>query len=491
MVEQLSLCDLAGWSGRMCQEPSVATAEKTSKPSLRKSSGSSSRNAPMCLCLKTADGAKQDACMTNWADGALLGGYTMHSFGESPREENESRLSQILEECVPQKYYLSARACQGILNRAKRRGKDLPSELKAALEVQAYPSKTEPATQGGAKEYCSNTIEQEPYHPSITKVFSIQGGGATSMGSQGSLINEDVSFTLNSVDNHAVCCATDDKIMCLNDQGGGVMNVSELSATLRVNSNGHEPIIFSQNQRDEVRDLNDCAASLMAEPGMKQQTFVCAGFKHGNGAKARGIGYEVELSPTLSAMGNEAVFDARGNGTGVTAPTITGDHENRVTDYTAICLDDGFYSAYKECAPTQMARNYKNPPCVKTYNQQRVRRLTPTECERLQGFPDSWTDIGEWVDGKGKKRELTDSSRYKALGNSIALPFWAYLLRRISAQYERKATMGSLFDGIGGFPLCWERCNGKGTAIWASEIEEFPIAVTKRHFPKEGGEDNV
>ena len=162
-----------------------------------------------------------------------------------------------------------------------------------------------------------------------------------------------------------------------------------------------------------------------------------------------------------------------------------------VTDYTAICLDDGFYSAYKECAPTQMARNYKNPPCVKTYNQQRVRRLTPTECERLQGFPDSWTDIGEWVDGKGKKRELTDSSRYKALGNSIALPFWAYLLRRISAQYERKATMGSLFDGIGGFPLCWERCNGKGTAIWASEIEEFPIAVTKRHFPEEGGEDNV
>ena len=311
------------------------------------------------------------------------------------------------------------------------------------------------------------------------------------MGSQGSLINEDVSFTLNSVDNHAVYCAADDKIMCLNDQGGGVMNVSELSATLRANSNGHEPIIFSQNQRDEVRDLNDCAASLMAEPGMKQQTFVCAGFKYGNGAKARGIGYEEELSPILSAMGNEAVFDARGNGTGVTAPTITGDHENRVTDYTAICLDDGFYSAYKECAPTQMARNYKNPPCVKTYNQQRVRRLTPTECERLQGFPDSWTDIGEWVDGKGKKRELADSSRYKALGNSIALPFWAYLLRRISAQYERKATMGSLFDGIGGFPYCWERCNGKGTAIWASEIEEFPIAVTKRHFPEEGGEDNV
>lgn len=112
-----------------------------------------------------------------------------------------------------------------------------------------------------------------------------------------------------------------------------------------------------------------------------------------------------------------------------------------------------------------------------------VRRLTPTECERLQGFPDGWTDIGEWTDTKGKvHKESSDSARYKALGNSIALPFWFWLLRRISVQYERPATLGSLFDGIGGFPLCWERCNGPGTARWASEIEEFPIAVTKYHF---------
>lgn len=113
-----------------------------------------------------------------------------------------------------------------------------------------------------------------------------------------------------------------------------------------------------------------------------------------------------------------------------------------------------------------------------------VRRLTPLECERLQGLPDGWTDIGEWTDSKGKKHKEADSPRYKALGNSIATPFWFWLLRRISAQYERPATLGSLFDGIGGFPYCWERCNGEGTAIWASEIEEFPIAVTKAHFPE-------
>lgn len=116
--------------------------------------------------------------------------------------------------------------------------------------------------------------------------------------------------------------------------------------------------------------------------------------------------------------------------------------------------------------------------------QNTVRRLTPLECERLQGYPDGWTDIGEWTDSKGKKHKEADSPRYKALGNSIALPFWKWLLKRISAQYERDATLGSLFDGIGGFPLCWEQINGKGTARWASEIEEFPIAVTKIRFPE-------
>ena len=112
-----------------------------------------------------------------------------------------------------------------------------------------------------------------------------------------------------------------------------------------------------------------------------------------------------------------------------------------------------------------------------------VRRFTPLECERLQGFPDNWTDIGDWKPRRKKKtRKTTDSNRYKALGNSIALPFWGWLLKRISEQYDRTPTMASLFDGIGGFPLLWERINGKGSCLWASEIEEFCIAVTKYHF---------
>lgn len=111
-----------------------------------------------------------------------------------------------------------------------------------------------------------------------------------------------------------------------------------------------------------------------------------------------------------------------------------------------------------------------------------VRRLTPLECERLQGLPDGWTDIGDWTDNKGKKHKTTDSNRYKALGNSIALPFWKYLLKRISAEYERDATMASLFDGIGAFPLIWEQINGKGSCKWISEIEPFCCALTEKRF---------
>lgn len=112
-----------------------------------------------------------------------------------------------------------------------------------------------------------------------------------------------------------------------------------------------------------------------------------------------------------------------------------------------------------------------------------LRRLTPLECTRLQGFPDGWVDIGDWVDTKGKKHKDADSPKYKALGNSIALPFWRWMFQRMAEYLPEKAALGSLFDGIGGFPKCWEDVHGAGTALWASEIEEFPIAVTKTRFP--------
>lgn len=210
------------------------------------------------------------------------------------------------------------------------------------------------------------------------------------------------------------------------------------------------------------------------------------------------------------------VFDARGNGDGKTVCTLTGDHQDRVTDYTAIVMATGQSGAeiLKELSPTlncnheapivagvDCRNGRENGDLCGTLQSNKgsgyslnclhpvrvgttVRRLTPLECERLQGFPDNWTDIGPWTDSKGKlHKESGDSARYKALGNSIALPPWTWVLKRLCGCYERPATMASLFDGIGGFPLIWEKLNGPGTCLWASEIEEFPIAVTKRHFP--------
>lgn len=277
----------------------------------------------------------------------------------------------------------------------------------------------------------------------------------------------------------------------MNDQGGSYMDISEdVSGTLLAAQHGH-------------------------------QTIVCAGFKHKAGAGAGSIGFEQEISPCLNAEQVCAVYDARGNGDGKTVCTITGDHADRVTDYTPLVLASGQSRAEitRDISPTlncaheqpivigntltpwdnQARRIYDahgpapalNARARSGQNQQAfltnktVRRLTPLECERLQGFPDGWTDIGPWTDEKCRKRECTDGARYKALGNSIAIPFWFWLMRRISAQYERPALLGSLFDGIGGFPLCWERCNGKGTARWASEIEPFCVAVTRYHFQTE------
>ena len=128
---------------------------------------------------------------------------------------------------------------------------------------------------------------------------------------------------------------------------------------------------------------------------------------------------------------------------------------------------------------------YNDMLIIEDGDMSRVRRLTPNECAALQGYPRDWCDIGEWIDDNGRVRKDSNAAKMQAIGNSIALPFWQWLLKRISAQYERKATLGSLFDGIGGFPFCWEKINGKGSAVWASEIEPFCIAVTKRHFPEE------
>lgn len=301
---------------------------------------------------------------------------------------------------------------------------------------------------------------------------------------------EEQSPTLN-----AECGGNKPAVLCLNDQGGNVMGVShDVSGTLRAQEHGHQPavIAFAQNQREEVRNVGDKAVSLAAEVGMHCQTFVALDMSHACDV-IRDCG---EIAPCLQAgMGTggnqvQLTYQMQGFGDYREGDVASSCKQRDFKDSTdLVCfVDCRNFTEGGEINGTLQAKE-SGGQSLNLNNTVRqnmvVRRLTPMECERLQGFPDHWTDIGEWMDSKGKRHKDADSPRYKALGNSIALPFWDFLAKRISAQYLRPVTMGSLFDGIGGFPLVFERHNGKGTARWASEIEEFPIAVTKLRF----GED--
>lgn len=433
--------------GKTSPEHLVPTEEKISEPCWKNLPAWNNQMFQFLDLRGGADGAKPG--QSPETDGLWLGDSLTLNIGEFPREESASLLSLILEDNAPQKYYLSARACQGILTRASRRGKPLPEVLRQALLDVI----------GGGKSY-------------TLKIRSGCAGG-------GKGAQTELSATLSTLQDQTLF----QPIPVLNDQGGSVMDVSyDVTGTLRAQEHGHQPI----------------------------------------------------------------VFDARSNGDGKIVPTITGDHENRITDYTAIAIErktfnEQSFSHYKEsdkCSTLKAkAGNIGNgsecliaekhdsskadgvqtkPFCAGfsykigakamgigyeiekagTLSAERhdsavlektirwiVRRLTPVECERLQGYPDGYTDIGDWIDSKGKKHKYADSPRYKALGNSIALPQWFWLVQKMRPYLKEKPTLGSLFDGLGGFPLVWQRAYGEGTARWASEVDNFCIAITRKRFP--------
>lgn len=270
-----------------------------------------------------------------------------------------------------------------------------------------------------------------------------------------------------------------------NEQARSIGYAEEQSPTLNAECGGNKPAVVALDMShacDVIRDCGEVAPSLQARMGTGgnqvpltyQQTTGAlspgahAGSYNGQDAYNDMLVVSSEISPTLRAKANDPYRED------MAAYIASVDCRN-------FCEGGEINGTLQAKESGGQSLNLQNT--VRTG--MIVRRLTPMECERLQGFPDHWTDIGEWRDSKGKLRKPSDSPRYKALGNSIALPFWDFLAKRISAQYLRPVTMGSLFDGIGGFPLVFERHNGKGTARWASEIEEFPIAVTKLRF----GED--
>ena len=191
-------------------------------------------------------------------------------------------------------------------------------------------------------------------------------------------------------------------------------------------------------------------------------------------------------------------YDARGNGDGETAVAV-------FEPKSALEENWGESTAKNALRAEASKSSHAVVQSAKPPRKYIIRRLTPTECARLQGFPDKWghlapynpADVAFWeqvrkthaeINGKKYKpvkdikkwyeKLHTDSAEYKMWGNGIALPNAEYVIHGIAEQGAK--TLGSLFDGSGGFPLAGV-LNGI-TPVWASEVEPYPIAVTRYHF---------
>lgn len=408
------------------------------------------RESLMCLCLKTESGQNPESSTMTWEDGALLGEYMTHNIGESPNAVVESRLSAILEECPHQKYYLSPKACQGILTRATRRGKELPKPLLQALnnQIEYWDAPGNGNGQSHVTEYYTEEVSQtlSCMHDPMTILdpcaYQLVGVNSNSM----------KSSNPNSGCYETEQAGTITTNGCVPNNQGGTAIMEPVS-----NSKVYGICSYSSNC---MKSSNPHSGVYEAETSRTLDTV-----SFGNPVCCQGGMAVVE--PVIPFEGNGCRDSHKGDGWSTEQVSYT---LNTVERHGV---------AYGE---TELS----DPQAVAQPVHYLVRRLTPLECTRLQGYPDGWVDIGDWIDSKGKKHKEADAPKYKALGNSIALPFWKWLCHNIVNRLKKDGqttTMASLFDGIGGFPLCWiESTQEKSDVLWVSEIEEFPIAVTRHHF---------
>lgn len=369
--------------------------------------------------------------------------------------------------------------------------------------------------------------------------YTVRIRGGCDGGGKGALVQTEKSGTLGTGNDQTLFCMA-------TQQGGAEIRADDKAPTLTAAagmSGNNQPVVIPINDKatrfkggGDTRKNDGSGNGLgIGRDGDPAPTItsadkhIVAAFKSGQGAKAGSIGYEEDVSPTLSAVSSgtnqvPAILDmSHANDVirecGEVVPSLQarmGTGENQVP--LTYAFQSSSALSESDVASTQIARQYKSPTdlvCAvdcRNFTENgdvngtlqakesggsslnlnnvcrqsgAVRRLTPMECTRLQGFPDGWVDIGEWTDEKGRVHKEADAPKYKTLGNSIALPFWKWLLRRISEYLPRGATLGSLFDGIGGFDLCWAEIHGAENCRWSSEIEQFPIAVVKRHFGDE------
>ena len=604
--EQLVLFDLGSSLGKTC--PALSARE----PRRGRTSGSSSKKSAKLIAIPFLSldltpghgnllGESYWELLSPW----LGGSWTLNT-GVSPREGRVSSLSQILEDSPPRKYYLSRKACLGILRRARERGKPLPPQLEAALKAQAgltvYLTPLEPplafhmnqrdeaidlgetagalmatnnmqmqtfvtafatnqrdevrdlhdvagalSAQPGVKQQTYVAGCLNPWDTQQTRVFTPEGTAPTLAGADGCggrnpgglVFDADeaeprtcltpwdtqqarittpggVSPTINSgeakpggrffaagfcagagpsaggIGYHeelaptlkgsssgnmmpSVLCmgrpngapaqtqrsglrgerrsggmsepppsgggegygACDDAMMpsvlCLNDQGGRVMECSEdISGTLRAQEHGHQPLIFENHGIDaRYTGPHKVAPTLSARAGTggnnlslvmqeEEPVFCITGNaidrQPENGGN--GLGVQEDIAYTLTATDHHAVFARQRCDRfqeGSVASTQSSRQQKEATDLIYQETVGSFTSSDSKGPNAQYVSQDKlivEAPLL-------IRRLTPRECERLQGYPDDWTALPS----------AADSPRYRALGNSVAIPCVDYLMR--------------------------------------------------------------
>ena len=362
--------------------------------------------------------------------------------GAAPRRPIRVSLSGILEAYPALKYYLSKTACLGILRRAFERGKKLPKMLARALKIQAglmrpdgqltnmqmqtFVTQPNGAGEGfdgynGIMAFAANlrdevrdlhdvagALQAQPGIKQQTFVAGFSAGAGASAGGIG--YNESVAPTLKGSPS-GNCMPS---IICLNDQGGSVMECSEnVSGTLRAQEHGHQPLVYENHGIDSrYTGPHEVAPTISAAYGLGGNNTSLVEQNAGaiciagnivdrqpeNGGN--GLGCQENLAYTLTATDRHAVVELYQKTVG------------------ALCRGDekGIGNQY-----VSQDKCIINASCSETHHL--IRRLTPLECERLQGFPDGWTDIPG----------ASDSARYKALGNSVAIPCVEFIMSRIAA----------------------------------------------------------
>lgn len=362
---------------------------------------------------------------------ALHGGCWLRNSGASPRDAIESFLSQILQAHPPKKYYLTTAACLGILRRAEERGKPLPKALDTALRIQAGLTDLQDGSEGKTSDNkvgvsgiltkgngdaslmselnyslsCGGGQAGQGYPCVLTAAFS--AGAGASAGTIG--YAEEVSPTLKGSPS-GNCMPS---VMCLHDQGGQRMDVCEnMTDTLRASEKGHQPLVYENHGVDaRIRESGEVSPTFTARYGTgggntplvqePNEVYCIVGNvidrQPENGGN--GCGYQENLAYTITTCDRHAVFARQ-----------------RVDEFKE---DD--------IASTQSARQAKDATDLVAEPErqyaQLIRRLTPWECELLQGFPLGWTDIPS----------ASDSARYRALGNSVPVPCVEFIMKSLQA----------------------------------------------------------